>query len=134
MLLGANAAGAYLIRSLLAAAILSFTTTPVLALVVIGTSIAALAAPLQASMPIVVAAMGIAIADVACREARSGATALAFAAPLLKPRFVAFKLLSSLFVLAPFTVAPIVRMIANPKMLVAFLGGTLFLAAAATLL
>jgi hypothetical protein len=134
MLLVANGSGASLLRSALADAILTVTATPVLALVVIGTSIAALAAPLQASMPIVVAAMGIAIADVACREARSGATALAFAAPLLKPRFVAFKLLSALFVLAPFTAAPIVRMLGNPKMLIAFLCGTLFLAAAATLL
>jgi hypothetical protein len=134
MLLVANGRGASLLRSALADAILTVTATPVLALVVIGTSIAALAAPLQSSMPIVVAAMGIAIADIACREARSGAMTLAFAAPLLKPRFVAFKLLSSLFVLAPFTVAPIVRMLGNPKMLIAFLGGTLFLAAAATLL
>lgn len=134
MALVANAKGASLLRSSLADAILTITATPVLALVILGTSIVALSAPLKSSMPIVIAAMGIAIADVACREARAGATVLAFAAPLLKPRFVAFKLLSSLFVLAPFTVAPMMRMTASPKMLLAFLTGTLFLAAAATLL
>ncbi len=134
MRLVANGGGASLLRSALADALLTVTATPVLALVVIGTSIVTLAAPLQEAMPIVIAAMGIAIADVTCREARSGATALAFAAPLLKPRFVAFKLLSSLFVLAPFTFVPVLRMLDSPKMLVAFASGSLFLAAAATFL
>lgn len=133
MALMAHASGASLLRSALADALLTITATPVLALVVIGTSIAALSAPLS-SMPIVIAAMGIAIADVACREARAGAMALTFASPLLKPRFVAFKLLSSLFVLIPFTIAPLLRMTGSPKMIVAFLAGTLFIAATATVL
>jgi hypothetical protein len=134
MALMANSGNASLLRSALADALLTITATPVLALVVIGTSIAALSAPLQSTMPIVIAAMGIAIADVACREARAGAMALTFAAPLLKPRFVAFKLLSSLFALAPFAIAPLVRMSGSPKTMLAFLGGTLFIAASATLL
>lgn len=134
MQLVANGGSASLFRSALADALLTVTATPVLALVVIGTSIVALAAPLQSALPIVIVAMGIAIAGVACREARAGATALAYAAPLLKPRFVAFKLLSSLFVLAPFALVPVVRLIGAPRMLIAFVGGTFFLAAAATLL
>jgi hypothetical protein len=134
MQLVANGGRASLLRSALADALLTMTATPVLALVVIGTSIAALVGPPQATLPIVVVAMGIAIADVACREARSGATALTYAAPFLKPRFVAFKLLSSLFVLAPFVLVPVVRLIGSPRTLIAFVGGTFFLAAAATLL
>jgi hypothetical protein len=134
MALMAHASGSSLLRSAVADALLTITATPVLALAVVGTSIAALSAPLKSSMPIVIVAMGIAIADVACREARAGAMALTFASPLLKPRFVAFKLLSSLFVLAPFAITPLVRMSGSPKMLLAFLGGTLFIAAAATIL
>src|SRR5260221_2790919 len=67
-------------------------------------------------------------------ETGAGAIALTFASPLLKPRFVAFKLLSSLFVLAPFAIAPLLRMSGSPKMLLAFVGGTFFIAAAATIL
>jgi hypothetical protein len=134
MSLVANGGSASLLRSALADGILTVTATPVLALVVIGTSIVALASPLKTSMPIVVVAMGIAIADIASRESRAGAIGLTFAAPLLKPRFVAFKLLSSLFVLTPFAIVPLLRMLSAPKMLAAFVCGTLFLAAAATLL
>ena len=135
MALVARGSGASLLRSALADALLTITSTPVLALAIAGTSFAALIAPLKAVMPIVIAAMGIAIADVACREARSGATSLTFAAPLLRPRFVAFKLLSSLLVLTAFAVAPAARMLASARaMLLPFLVGTLLLAAAATFL
>ena len=134
MALMAHASGSSLLRSALADALLTITATPVLALAFVGTSIVALSSPLKSSMPIVIVAMGIAIADVASREARAGAMALAFASPLLKPRFVAFKLLSSLFVLAPFAIAPLLRMSGAPKMMLAFLGGTFFIAAAATFL
>jgi hypothetical protein len=135
MSLVARGSGSSLLRSALADAILTITATPVLALLIVGTSVVALVAPLKASMPIIVVIMGIAIADVACREARSGALSLAFAAPLLKPRFVAFKMLSSLFVLTAFAAVPVARMLSGARsMLLPFLAGTLLLSAAATFL
>jgi hypothetical protein len=133
MLLVARGNGSSLLRSALADAILTITSTPVLALVIAGTSFASRVAPLTGVMPILIVAMGVAIADVACREARAGVMSLTFAAPLLKPRFVAFKMLSSLFVLSAFALVPLIRMATGARsMLLPFVVGTLLLAAAAT--
>jgi len=93
----------------------------------IGTSFAAAFANPKGVLMVITAAIGIAIADVSCRESRAGATALAYASPLLKPRFAAFKLLSAAMVVAPFLIVPLFRAAALP-----LLAGAAFLVAAAT--
>lgn len=127
MSLAARGSGPSLFRSSLADALLTMTATPVLALVMMATSFAAAFANPKGVLMVVTAAIGIAIADVSCRESRAGATALAYASPLLKPRFVAFKLLSAGLVVAPFVLVPLFRTAVAP-----LLAGTAFLVAAAT--
>jgi len=127
--------GPSLLRSAIADAILTTSATPLLAIAAIGISIAAIAVPFKSSGPIAIAAMGIAVAGVASRETQSGTSALAFAAPFIQPRFVAFKMLSTLFVLLPFAIVPAVRLALDRSwMLLTFTIGVLFLAAAATFL
>jgi len=126
--------GPSLIRSAIADAILTTSSTPLLAIAAIVLAIISLAMPFKSSGPIVIAAMGIAVAGVASRETQAGTSALAFAAPYIQPRFVAFKTLSTLFALLPFAIVPAVRLIATPSTLLPFITGVLFLASAATFL
>lgn len=122
MSLVARGHGPSLVRSALADAILTITTAPLLALAML---IVSFAAPPS----IVIAGLGIAIAGIASRETQAGTNALTFAAPYIQPRFVAFKMLSTLFVMLPFAIVPLLR--GRP---IPFAVAVLFLAAAATFL
>lgn len=131
--------GNSLFRSALADAMLTLTAFPVAVLAVIGFAIAALAAggahAGRGVLPVAFAAAAIAVAGVASREAESGTTALVGSAPLLQPRFIAWKLLSSLIVALTFLAVPIgVVALARPAALVPMLIGVVFVCGAATAL
>jgi hypothetical protein len=103
-------------------------------------AIAALAADNARSLftgvlPIAFAACAIAIADIASREKRAGTTALVFAAPGLRTRFVLWKFASTLIVALAFLAVPLASAIATrPHLTVALLTGVAFTAAASTAL
>jgi len=135
MALVTSGRGPSIVRSAIADAILTTSATPLLALAAIGVSITALTSPFKVSGPIVIVAMGIAITGIASRETQAGTIALTFAAPFIQPRFIAFKMLSALFVLLPFAAVQAVRLaLVKPTALLPFLAGTLFMASAATFL
>jgi hypothetical protein len=86
-------------------------------------------------MPVAYAACAIAVADISCREQRAGTSALVFAAPHLRQRFVAWKFLTALLISAAFLGVPIVRAsILRPDAALPLVIGVLFTCAAATLL
>jgi hypothetical protein len=134
MLLVTGGHGPSLVRSAMADAILTTSATPLLAIAAFALAIVSIGTPYKTSGPLVIAAMGIAIAGIASREAQAGTSALTFAAPYLQPRFVAFKTLSTLFVLMPFAIVPLIRSIATLSMLLPLLVAILFIASAATFL
>lgn len=87
------------------------------------------------TIPFALVGVAIALADVATREKRAGTTALAYASPGLRTKFVAWKFLASLLLSAFFLAVPIVRAIAlRPQVTPALLTGIAFLCAAATFL
>jgi hypothetical protein len=86
-------------------------------------------------LPFAFAACAIALADIACREKRAGTTALVYATPGLRARFVAWKFASTLLVAIAFLGIPIARAIAfRPGSALALLVSIAFLSAAATAL
>ncbi|HEX6088114.1 MAG TPA: hypothetical protein VF266_26525, partial [Thermoanaerobaculia bacterium] len=86
-------------------------------------------------LPLATAGCAIAIADIASREKRAGTSALIFAAPHLRERFVFWKFSSSLFVALAFLGVPLACAIrTRPQMTVALLAGIVFITAAATML
>ncbi len=121
----------------------ALTTIAAFPLVVVGMiifTIATLAADNAKSLftgvlPIAFAGCAIAIADIASREKRAGTTALIFAAPGLRTRFVWWKFASSLIVAFAFLAVPLASAIASrPRMTLALLVGVAFTAAASTAL
>lgn len=131
--------GSSLVRSSATDAVASLATFPIAAVAVLGFALVSLVSQ-QAElftgiMPIAWAAAAMAIADVGCREKRAGTTAMVFATPGLRTRFVAWKFLTSLLVAAAFLAIPIARGIAlKPESAVPLLAGLLFTVAAATAL
>jgi hypothetical protein len=128
-----------IVRSAMTDALTSIAAFPLAAVVIVGLCIASLAAPTGAFfagvLPIAFAACAIAIADIACREQRAGTTALVFAAPQLRARFVAWKFASATFVAIAFLAAPILRAaFTRPAFTPQLLIGMLFIVAAATAL
>lgn len=121
-------------------AVMTIAALPLLAVAMIGFAIAALVTKDAASlftgiMPVALAACAVAVADVASREKRAGTTALVFAAPGLRTRFVWWKFSSTLFVALLFLGVPLIRAIAlQPSSAPALLVGVVFTAAAATAL
>lgn len=99
----------------------------VVSLAVEGTSLA------KGVLPVAFAACAIAIADIACRERKSGTMALVFAAPRLRERFVLWKFGSSICVAAAFLTIPLARAIAfRPESAPALITGVVFMTALAT--
>ncbi|HYC90457.1 MAG TPA: hypothetical protein VEO54_14670 [Thermoanaerobaculia bacterium] len=113
---------------------------PLALVAIVGCAIAALAAGSAKTLftgvlPLATAACAIAIADIAAREKRAGTSALVFAAPHLRERFVFWKFSSTLFVALAFLGVPLACAIrTRPHMTVALLAGVVFLTAAATAL
>ncbi|HEX6099683.1 MAG TPA: hypothetical protein VF432_25435 [Thermoanaerobaculia bacterium] len=86
-------------------------------------------------LPVAFAACAIAIADISSREKRAGTTALVFAAPGLRARFVWWKFGSTVLVALAFLAVPLASAIASrPHLAVALLTGVAFTAAASTAL
>jgi len=128
-----------LIRSAMTDALTTIAAFPLAAVAIVGIAIASIATPTQGIfagvLPVAYAACAIAISDIACREKRAGTMSLVFAAPSLRSRFVAWKLLTTLFVTASFLAIPIARAILHrPTSAPSLLLGAVFIAAAATFL
>ena len=113
---------------------------PIAVIAMIGFAIAALAASDAKSLftgvlPLAWAGCAITIADIASREKRAGTSALAFAAPGLRERFVLWKFFSALLVTLAFLGVPLAcAIVTRPHLTVALLAGAAFTAAAATAL
>ncbi len=86
-------------------------------------------------LPAAWAGCALTIADIASREKRSGTTALTFAAPHLRERYVLWKFFSSLIVALVFLGVPLAcAILTRPHLALALLAGVVFTAAAATAL
>jgi hypothetical protein len=84
-------------------------------------------------LPAAVCMAGLAIAGIPCRERRAGTVGLVRAVPLLKARFVAWKLGSAAFVILVVLAVPLVRLGASrPAAMAPALAGLLFVVALAT--
>ncbi len=116
-----------ILRSALADALLTISATPLIAVAIVVFSIASLST--TSVLPAVFVAMAISIADIASREARAGTTALVWSAPLIKPWYSVWKMLSSMTIAALFLVAPLMRGAGF-----AAVSGALFLCGASTFL
>jgi hypothetical protein len=132
--------GASFVRSAATDAIATIAAFPLTSIAMIGFAIAAIAQSnaktlLGGVMPIAFAGCAIAIADIASREKRAATSALVFATPGLRTKFVWWKFASSLLVAIVFLGVPLLRAIAmQPSSLIALLTGIVFLAAASTAL
>jgi hypothetical protein len=128
-----------LLRSAATDALTTIATFPLLAVAALGFGIATMTADITSMstgvLPIAFAACAIAIADIACREKRAGTTALIFASPSLRTKFVWWKFLSTLFVALAIVGLPLARTILlRPSSAAALLTGLVFTCAAATAL
>lgn len=118
--------------ALIADARTSIASAPLAAIAFIAITIATLGAGHDVLM-IAVAPAAVFIADIASRERRAGTTALVYAAPRLRERFVFWKLGSSIVVATLILAAPVVHTaLTHPGSLLALLVGIAFLCAAAT--
>src|SRR5262249_37578803 len=76
---------------------------------------------------------GIFIADIATRERRAGTLGFVYSAPLLQPRYVAWKFIASLFVALTMLAFPLARAaMTHPASAIAIIVALLFVCAAAT--
>lgn len=128
-----------LIRTAMTDALATIAAFPLIVIAIAGFAIAALvsntASLFQGVLPIAFAACALALADIACREKRAGTTALVYATPSLRARFVAWKFASSLLVAFAFLAIPLLRAIASrPASALTLLVAVAFLAAASTAL
>jgi hypothetical protein len=113
---------------------ISIAAAPLTALAFFAVSIATIAAG-SGAMQIAIAAAGVFVAGIACRESRAGTTALVYAAPRLRERFVLWKLGSTFAVTLIVLAAPVVRTaVTKPSSLTALVVGVAFVAASATAL
>lgn len=121
-------------------ALATIAAFPLVAVAMIFFAIVALAADdaqdlFTGVLPVAFAACAIAIADISSREKRAGTTALVFAAPGLRTRFVLWKFASTLIVALAFLGVPLASaIVSRPQMTLALLVGVAFLAAASTAL
>jgi hypothetical protein len=110
----------------------SIAAVPLVAIAFIAITIATLAGGKQV-MLIAIAPAAVFISDIASRERRAGTTALVYAAPRLRERFVLWKLGTSIVVAMLVLAAPIVHTaLMKPASLPALLVGIAFVCAAAT--
>ena len=128
-----------LLRSAATDALATIAAFPLASFAILGFAIAALATdakPLMAGvMPLAFAACAITIADISCREKRAGTSALVYAAPMLRTKFVLWKFTSTMLLALAFLAVPLARAIAlNPPSALPLLIGITFLCAAATML
>lgn len=121
-------------------ALATIAAFPLVAIGMIAFAIATLSADTAGALftgvlPVAFAACAIAIADISSREKRAGTTALVFAAPGLRTRFVWWKFASTLIVAFAFLAVPLASaIVSRPHMALALLVGVAFIAAASTAL
>jgi hypothetical protein len=128
-----------LVRTAMTDALATIAQFPLASIAMIAFSLASLGtgpkSHFEGVLPFAFAACAIALADIACREKRAGTTALVYATPGLRARFVAWKFASTLLVAIAFLGIPIARAIAlRPSSAVPLLVSIAFLAAASTAL
>ncbi|MDP9190501.1 MAG: hypothetical protein M3P06_02210 [Acidobacteriota bacterium] len=128
-----------IVRTSMTDALTTIAQFPFAAVAIIGFSIASMSTDVKSNfegvLPFAFAACAIALADIACREKRAGTTALVYATPGLRARFVIWKFASTLIVATAFLAIPIARAIAaRPSSAPALLVAVLFLSAASTAL
>ncbi|HEX2123155.1 MAG TPA: hypothetical protein VHL59_16100, partial [Thermoanaerobaculia bacterium] len=128
-----------LIRSAMTDTLTTIAAFPLVSVAIAGFAVAALASDakslLSGVMPVAFAACAIAISDVASREKRAGTTALVYAVPHLRARFVIWKFASALLLALAFLAVPLARAIAlRPASALPLLTGLAFTCAAATAL
>lgn len=128
-----------LLGSALVDALTTIAAFPLAVVAVLAFGVASLAASagamFTAVLPIAYAVCAVAISDIACREKRAGTTALVFAAPSLRSRFVLWKFLSAFFVALFIGALPLARAVAlRPTAALPLLVGLAFTTAAATAL
>ena len=128
-----------IVRTSMTDAMATIAQFPLAVVAIIGFSLASMGTDakslFEGALPFAFAACAIALADIACREKRAGTTALVYAAPGLRARFVIWKFASTLFVAAAFLAIPIARAIAlRPASTLPLLVSVLFLCAASTAL
>jgi hypothetical protein len=128
-----------LARTAMTDALATIAQFPLASIAMIGFSVASLATDVKSHfegvLPFAFAACAIALADIACREKRAGTTALVYATPGLRARFVVWKFASTLLVAIAFLGIPIARAIAlRPGSALPLLVSIVFLSAASTAL
>ena len=128
-----------LVRAMITDALATIAAFPLLAVALIVFGIITLNANetslFTGALPAAFAACAIALADIACREKRSGTSALIFATPSLRTNFVLWKFGTALLVALGFLAIPVLKAIAvRPSSALPLLIGITFTAAAATML
>ena len=127
--------------SLLAAAMTDARMTvaayPALLLPALGLAVATAATParefMRGVLPVALAIVSVAIADLPCRDRRAGTLGLIHSAPQLRARFVWWKLLAAAAVATALLAVPLARMAAaHPGSLPAFVIGVFVVVAAGT--
>ncbi len=113
------------------AAPMSLLAAAVLAAATLGTNAQSFAGGV---LPVAFAVAALFIADISCREARSGTIPLVFASPRLKASFVWWKTLSTTIVLLAIIGIPLLRAAFDLRRVPALLIGVAFIVAAATAL
>ena len=117
-------------------ALVTLSAAPLVLIAAAGVAVATAAADSQAFarsvVPLAFAVAAIAIAEMSCREVRSGTTPLAWSVPRLKEQFVWWKLMATSLVAALVLAGPLIRLLASPARLPAFAVGFLFVVACAT--
>ncbi|HYC58198.1 MAG TPA: hypothetical protein VEK79_01400 [Thermoanaerobaculia bacterium] len=129
-----------IVRTAMTDALTTIAAFPLASIAIVIFAILSFAAPnaeahLGGMLPFAFAGCAIALADIACREKRAGTTALLYAAPQLRARFVLWKFASALIVALAFLGIPIARAIAfRPAATTALLISVVFLCALSTAL
>lgn len=128
-----------LLRAAAADARITFASCPLLLAGVLALAIAAIVCPTRALRPGILTSAffiaGLAIADVSCRERRSGTLTMIYSTPVLKSHFVWWKLIATMFVALAVTSVPLGRIaLSYPASVPTVVAGVFFVASAATAL
>lgn len=134
LMLGAAPAGSFFGAIWIDAA-LTFTLFPLAFVALIAAIVFGLVAPTASSLPILFAALGVIVSDIATRESRAGTTASTRAIAPLRERYVWWKLGSTCLLSFLFCAGAIARsMPRGPLLLCALVVAIFFVAATATAL
>ena len=136
-LAGRTSTQSSLVRAAAADARITFASYPVLLVCVLALAIAAIVCPPGALLPGMLPAAffiaGLAIADMSCRERRSGTLAMIYSTPVLKSHFVWWKLVATMFVAFAVMAVPLGRVaLSHPASVPSVIAGVFFVASAAT--